>query len=98
MVRRDDIILATKVGNPMRKATSAAGFSRKNLVAAVEESLKRLRTDYIDLYQTHIWHHGTDLDEMVDGFDYLVRSGKILYAGITIMPVWAFVSSVVKAK
>ncbi len=98
LVRRDDVILATKVGNPMRPAQTASGFSRKNLLAAVDESLRRLRTDYIDLYQTHIWQNGTDLDEMVDAFDYLVRSGKILYAGITIMPVWAFVSCVVKAR
>jgi aryl-alcohol dehydrogenase (NADP+) len=98
LVRRDEIIVATKVGNSMRKEPNAAGFSRKNLTAAVDDSLRRLRTDYIDLYQTHIWHHGTDLDEMVDAFDHLVRSGKILYAGITIMPVWAFVSCVVKAR
>lgn len=97
-VRRDDIIIATKVGNPMRSTPTGGGYSRKNLLAAVDESLKRLGTDYIDLYQTHIWQHGTELDEMIDAFDCLVRSGKILHAGITIMPVWSFVTCVVKAK
>lgn len=97
-VRRDDIVIATKVGNPMRSTPTSGGFSRKNLFAAVDESLRRLNTDYIDLYQTHIWQAGTDLDEVVVAFDDLVRSGKILYAGITIMPVWQFVTCVVTAK
>jgi 1-deoxyxylulose-5-phosphate synthase len=97
-VRRDDIIIATKFGNPMRRTPTGGGYSRKNILAAVDASLRRLQTDYIDLYQTHIWQHDTDLDEMVDALDYLVRVGKILYSGITVMPVWSFVSCVVKAK
>ena len=57
-------------------------FSRKHIVHAVDASLRRLGTDYIDLYQTHIWNPDTDLDEMVFAFDHLVRAGKILHAGI----------------
>ena len=54
----------------------------------MDASLARLGTDYIDLYQTHIWDPGTVLEEMVDAFDDLVRAGKILHAGITTMPAW----------
>lgn len=95
---RDDVIIATKGGNAMRPSPTAKGYSRKNLLAAVDASLTRLGTDYIDLYHTHIWQHDTDLDELIDAFDHLVKTGKILYAGITIMPVWAFVKCVTKAK
>jgi 1-deoxyxylulose-5-phosphate synthase len=87
-VKRDEIVLATKVGNPMGKGPNARGFSRKHLHEAVDQSLLRLRTDYIDLYQTHIWDTSTDLEEMVDAFDALVRAGKVLYLGITDMPAW----------
>jgi aryl-alcohol dehydrogenase-like predicted oxidoreductase len=98
-VRREDIILATKVGNPMAAGANTGGYSRKNILAAAEASLKRLGTDYIDLYQTHIWkYEHVDLDEVVDAFDHLVRQGKILYPGITVMPVWQFVSCVVSAR
>ncbi len=97
-VKRDDIVLATKVGNRMGSNPNSGGYSRKNLLAAVEASLKRLNTDYIDLYQTHIWQENVDLDEVVDVLDHLVRQGKILYAGITVMPTWQFVSCVVSAR
>jgi 1-deoxyxylulose-5-phosphate synthase len=86
--RREEIVLATKVGNPMGKGPNARGFSRKHLHEAVEQSLRRLQTDYIDLYQTHIWDPSTHLEEMVDAFDSLVRAGKVLYLGITDMPAW----------
>lgn len=90
LVPRDEIVLATKAGNPMGKGPNARGYSRKHLFAAVEQSLRRLGTDYIDLYQTHIWDIATNLEEMVEAFDDLVRSGKVLYLGITDMPAWQF--------
>ena len=88
--KREEIVLATKVGNPMGKGPNARGFSRKHLFEAVDQSLKRLGTDYIDLYQTHIWDASTNLEEMADAFDALVRSGRVLYLGITDMPAWQF--------
>jgi len=88
LVKRDEVVLATKVGNPMGKGPNARGYSRKHLFEAVDASLKRLGTDYIDLYQTHIWDPSTDLDEMIEAFDTLVRSGRVLYLGITDMPAW----------
>jgi 1-deoxyxylulose-5-phosphate synthase len=93
LVGRDEVVLATKVGNPMGKGPNARGFSRKHLFEAVDQSLKRLGTDYIDLYQTHIWDPATNLEEMVEAFDALVRSGRVLYLGITDMPAWQFAKS-----
>ena len=89
-VKRDEIVLATKVGNPMGKWPNARGYSRKHLFEAVDASLKRLGTDYIDLYQTHIWDPSTNLEETIEAFDALVASGRVLYLGITDMPAWQF--------
>jgi aryl-alcohol dehydrogenase-like predicted oxidoreductase len=91
--KRGEVVLATKVGNPMGKGPNARGYSRKHLFEAVDASLKRLGTDYIDLYQTHIWDRATNLEEMIDAFDALVASGRVLYLGITDMPAWQFVKA-----
>jgi 1-deoxyxylulose-5-phosphate synthase len=88
--KREEIVLATKAGNPMGHGPNARGYSRKHLFEAVDCSLRRLGTDYIDLFQTHIWDPSTKLDEMTDALDALVRSGKVLYVGITDMPAWQF--------
>src|SRR5690606_19908066 len=95
---RDSFVIATKAGNPMAKHANARGYSRKHLFAAIDASLKRLGTDYVDLFQTHIWHPDTDLDELVDAFAEIVRAGKALYVGATTMPAWAFSACVVKAR
>ena len=89
-VPREEIVLATKAGNPMGKGPNARGYSRKHLIEAAEQSLRRLGVDYIDLYQTHIWDRSTNLEEMAAALDHLVRSGKVLYLGITDMPAWQF--------
>jgi aryl-alcohol dehydrogenase-like predicted oxidoreductase len=87
---RARFVLATKYslnmdakGNP-----NAAGNSRRNMMLSVEESLKRLNTDYLDLYWMHIWDQSTPPEEVMRGFDDLVRQGKILYAGISDTPAW----------
>lgn len=88
--RRDSAVLATKYTNAMPGTDpNAAGNHRKSMMQAVEASLKRLRTDYIDLYWLHIWDRITPLDEVMRGFDDLVRQGKILYAGVSDMAAWA---------
>jgi len=92
-VKRDEIVLATKVGMPMGKGPNARGYSRKHIIEAAEQSLKRLQVDYIDLYQTHIWDPATNLEEMMQAFHDLVRAGKILYIGITDMPFWQFATA-----
>src|SRR5208283_3259032 len=86
---RDSVVLATKYTNALPTADpNAAGNQRKNMMQAVEASLKRLQTDYIDLYWLHIWDFLTPVEEVMRGFDDLVRSGKILYAGISDAPAW----------
>jgi aryl-alcohol dehydrogenase-like predicted oxidoreductase len=87
---RRAIVIATKLGNPMGEGPNARGFSRKHIVEACEQSLRRLKTDYIDIYQTHIWDPSANLVEMMRAFDDLVRAGKVRYLGITDMPFWQF--------
>ena len=86
---RERLVLATKytLGSP-RNDPNAAGNQRKSMIQAVEASLKRLQTDYIDLYLLHIWDQLTPIEEVMRGFDDLVRQGKILYAGVSDMPAW----------
>jgi aryl-alcohol dehydrogenase-like predicted oxidoreductase len=89
-VNREDVVIATKVGMNMGPGPNNRGFSRKHLLAALDNSLQRLGTDYIDLYQTHIWDRGTNIEEMMEAFDYVVRSGKVLHVGVADMPAWQF--------
>jgi 1-deoxyxylulose-5-phosphate synthase len=81
--RRDRFILATKGGGKMGPAVWDAGNSRKHILDAVDASLRRLKTDYVDLYQLHMDDPATPLDEMVDAMDTIVRSGKTRYIGVS---------------
>ncbi|HEY2459649.1 MAG TPA: aldo/keto reductase [Candidatus Acidoferrum sp.] len=86
---RESMVLATKYGNAAAgKDPNAAGNHRKSMMQAVEASLERLRTDYIDLYWLHIWDQITPVEEVMRGLDDLVHQGKILYAGISDAPAW----------
>jgi aryl-alcohol dehydrogenase-like predicted oxidoreductase len=86
---RDRIVLATKYTNAAPgNDPNAAGNHRKSMMRAAEASLKRLKTDYIDLYWLHIWDQITPIEEVLRAFDDLVRQGKILYAGVSDMPAW----------
>ena len=91
---REEVVLATKYTNaaPGRDA-NAGGNQRKNMVQAVEASLKRLGTDYIDLYWLHIWDQLTPAEEVMRAFDDLVRAGKVLYVGISDAPAWVVAKS-----
>lgn len=86
---RDSVVLATKytfstdTGNP-----NGGGNSRKNMLRSIEGSLRRLGTDYIDLYQMHSWDMLTDAEEVMRSFDDLVRSGKVRYVGLSNVPGW----------
>ena len=82
-IRRSDYVLATKCYWPMSDNANNRGLSRKHIFESVEESLRRLRTDYIDLYQCHRYDDDTPLDETLRALDDLVTQGKILYAGIS---------------
>jgi aryl-alcohol dehydrogenase-like predicted oxidoreductase len=86
---RPSVVLATKYTNAAPGTDpNAAGNHRKSMVQAVEASLKRLRTDYIDLYWVHIWDQITPVEEIMRGLDDLVRTGKVLYVGISDAPAW----------
>jgi aryl-alcohol dehydrogenase-like predicted oxidoreductase len=87
--RRDRVVLATKYTNAMPgNDPNAAGNHRKSMAQALDASLRRLKTDYIDLYWLHIWDFLTPVEEVMRAFDDAVRSGKVLYAGISDAPAW----------
>ena len=87
--RRQRFVVATKYSLTMRPGDpNASGNHRKNMVQSVEESLQRLGTDYIDLLYLHVWDSRTPVDEILRGFDDLVRAGKIVYAGLSDTPAW----------
>jgi aryl-alcohol dehydrogenase-like predicted oxidoreductase len=85
---RDDLVIATKVRFPMGDGPNEIGISRKHILAGVENSLRRLNTDYIDLYQVHCWDNGTPLEETLSTLDSLVKSGKVRYIGVSNFNGW----------
>src|SRR5579862_5100720 len=91
--RRDDVVLATKVGNPMGDGPNTRGGSRRWVVRACEDSLRRLRTDWIDLYQVHRLDEATDLDETLGALADLVHQGKVRYTGTSTFPAWSLVEA-----
>jgi len=91
--RRKDIVLATKAGMPMDDSGSMKGASRRYLLSAVEASLRRLKTDWIDLYQVHTPDPGTPVEETLRTLDDLIRQGKVRYAGCSNFPAWQVVEA-----
>ena len=85
---RRDLIIATKFGQAMWDSPTGEGHSRKHIIHAVEDSLKRLQTDYIDLYQVHWPRYEASLDELLSALDFLVRQGMVLYIGASNFPAW----------
>lgn len=86
---RERLVLATKyVSNTRRGDPNAGGSHRKNLVQSLEGSLKRLNTDYIDLYWVHAWDFMTPVEEVMRALDDIVRAGKVLYIGVSDAPAW----------
>jgi aryl-alcohol dehydrogenase-like predicted oxidoreductase len=87
--RREELVIATKYSMPMRAGDpNSGGNSRKSMVRSVEDSLTRLRTDYVDLLYLHIWDGNTPVEEVLRAMDDLVRAGKVLYVGISDIPAW----------
>jgi aryl-alcohol dehydrogenase-like predicted oxidoreductase len=87
---RDEIVLATKVNSRMRPGPNGAGLSRKAIMAEVDASLKRLGTDYIDLYQIHRWDDTTPIEETMEALHDVVKAGKARYIGASTMYAWQF--------
>lgn len=86
--RRDEIILATKVNGKMGKNQNDAGLSRRNILSAVDASLKRLDTDYIDIYYMHAPDYETSMEESLEAMSSLVKSGKVRYIGVSNFAAW----------
>lgn len=90
---RQDIVLATKVRGKMWEGSNGEGLSRAHIMRAVEDSLRRLETDYIDLYQTHWFDADTPIDETLRVLEDLVRQGKVRYIGASNYPAWRLMES-----
>jgi aryl-alcohol dehydrogenase-like predicted oxidoreductase len=91
---RDDVVLATKVRFPMGEGPNDVGLSRKHVIGGCEDSLRRLGTDYIDLYQVHCWDGATPLEETLSALSDLVRAGKVRYVGVSNFTAWQLMKSV----
>ncbi|MFN2158932.1 MAG: aldo/keto reductase [Anaerolineales bacterium] len=92
-IKRDQIIIATKVRGKMGEGPNQEGLSRIHILKAVDDSLRRLNTDYIDLYQTHWYDENTPIDETLSALDNLIRGGKVRYIGCSNYPAWRLVES-----
>jgi len=96
--RREQVIIATKVFHPMSDEPNDRGLSRKHIMDGVENSLRRLGTDYIDLYQIHRWDYETPIEETLAALDDLVQSGKVRYIGASSMYAYQFSRSLYLAE
>jgi aryl-alcohol dehydrogenase-like predicted oxidoreductase len=88
--RRDEVVIATKVFFPMTKAPNGGGLSRKAIFSAIDASLRRLGTDYVDLYQIHRWDYKTPIEETLEALHDVVKAGKARYLGASSMYAWQF--------
>ena len=88
--RRDEVVLATKVHGRMRRGPNGAGLSRKAIMAEIDDSLRRLGTDYVDLYQIHRFDHDVPIEETLEALHDVVKAGKARYIGASSMFAWQF--------
>ena len=96
--RREDIVLATKVHGPMRDAPNGHGLSRKAILHELDQSLLRLQTDYVDLYQIHRWDYETPIEETLEVLHDVVKAGKVRYIGASSMYAWQFAKALYLAS
>ena len=88
--RRDEVVIATKVNGRMRPGPNGAGLSRKAIMTEIDASLRRLGTDYVDLYQIHRWDYETPIEETLEALHDVVKAGKARYIGASSMYAWQF--------
>lgn len=93
LTRRQDVVIATKVYNPMGKGPNDRGLSRKHIMDSIDNSLRRLGTDYVDLYQIHRWDKETPIEETMEALHDVVKAGKARYIGASSMYAWQFAKS-----
>jgi aryl-alcohol dehydrogenase-like predicted oxidoreductase len=96
--KREEVVLATKVHGKMRPGPNGQGLSRKSIFHELDASLKRLGTDYIDLYQIHRWDYNTPIEETLEALNDVVRSGKVRYIGASSMFAWQFAKALNLSK
>ena len=90
MAKRDDVVIATKVHGVMRPGPNGGGLSRRAILAEIDNSLRRLGTDYVDLYQIHRWDYSTPIEETLEALHDVVKAGKARYIGASSMYSWQF--------
>jgi aryl-alcohol dehydrogenase-like predicted oxidoreductase len=95
---RDDFVLATKVYYPTGPGANDRGLSRKHILASIDASLRRLGTDYVDLYQIHRWDPGTPIEETMSVLHDVVKAGKARYIGASVMHAWQFAKAQYTAR
>ncbi|MBA2941246.1 aldo/keto reductase [Paenibacillus sp. CGMCC 1.16610] len=95
---RDEIVLATKVHFRMHQGPNGAGLSRKAIMSEIDKSLKRLGTDYVDLYQIHRWDYNTPIEETMEALHDIVKAGKARYIGASAMYAWQFLKALHTAE
>ena len=86
--KRDEVVIATKVYQPMSADPNDGGLSRKHIMSSIDNSLRRLKTDYVDLYQIHRWDYNTPIEETMEALHDVVKSGKVRYIGASSMHSW----------
>ncbi|MBB3594283.1 aryl-alcohol dehydrogenase-like predicted oxidoreductase [Rhizobium sp. BK529] len=96
--KREDIVLATKVFNRMRPGPNGAGLSRKAIFDEIDNSLRRLGTDYVDLYQIHRWDYTTPIEETLEALHDIVKAGKARYIGASSMYSWQFAKALYTSR
>jgi 1-deoxyxylulose-5-phosphate synthase len=92
-LHREEVVIASKVFSPMGTGPNEKGLSRKHIFWQIRESLKRLKVDYLDLYQTHRWDYETPIEETLSALTDIVRDGRVLYIGASSMWAWQFEKS-----
>jgi aryl-alcohol dehydrogenase-like predicted oxidoreductase len=96
--KRDEVVIATKVFFPLSKGSNARGLSRKAIFTEIDASLRRLATDYVDLYQIHRWDYSTPVEETLEALHDVVKAGKARYLGASSMYAWQFCKALYLAK
>jgi len=96
--RREEVVIATKVYYPIREGPNARGLSRKSILTEIDASLRRLGTDYVDLYQIHRWDKHTPIEETLEALHDVIKAGKARYIGASSMYAWQFSKSLYEAR